>query len=238
MRRVTHSLISVFMAGTALSALALPASGQSVEEPVQGEASVEDAVSATVVVIGRRANLMRIPGSGATIEGADLDRAHPLSVSEALRRVAGVYPRDEEGMGMRPNIGVRGLSPVRSTKVLLLEDGIPLSFAPYGDNATYYHPPLDRFRRIEVLKGASQVRFGPQTIGGVVNYITPSAPDEFEARLKLAELPRNSSATRIRNRCEVTGRPRAFYRKLKVSRIALRELGNKGLIPGLVKSSW
>lgn len=65
-----------------------------------------------------------------------------------------------------------------------------------------------------------------------------SMEERFEARLKLAELPRNSSATRIRNRCEVTGRPRAFYRKLKVSRIALRELGNKGLIPGLVKSSW
>ena len=56
--------------------------------------------------------------------------------------------------------------------------------------------------------------------------------------LKLAELPRNSSATRIRNRCELTGRPRAFYRKHKLSRIALRELGSKGLIPGLVKSSW
>ena len=62
--------------------------------------------------------------------------------------------------------------------------------------------------------------------------------ERFEARLKLAKLPRNSSATRIRNRCEVTGRPRAFYRKLKMSRIALRELGNNGLIPGLVKSSW
>ena len=62
--------------------------------------------------------------------------------------------------------------------------------------------------------------------------------ERFEARLKLAALPRNGSATRIRNRCEVTGRPRAFYRKLKVSRIALRDLGNKGLIPGLVKSSW
>src|ERR1700744_5401919 len=62
--------------------------------------------------------------------------------------------------------------------------------------------------------------------------------ERFEARLKLAELPRNSSAVRIRNRCEVTGRPRAYYRKLKMSRIALRELGNKGLIPGLVKSSW
>jgi len=62
--------------------------------------------------------------------------------------------------------------------------------------------------------------------------------DRFEARLKLAKLPRNSSKTRIRNRCEITGRPRAYYRKLRMSRIALRELGSSGQIPGLVKSSW
>ena len=62
--------------------------------------------------------------------------------------------------------------------------------------------------------------------------------ERYAARLKLARLPRNGSPTRIRNRCEVTGRPRAFYRKMKMSRIALRELGNQGLIPGLVKSSW
>ena len=60
----------------------------------------------------------------------------------------------------------------------------------------------------------------------------------FQARLKLAQLPRNSSKTRIRNRCEVSGRPRAYYRKLKMSRIALRDLGSSGQIPGLVKSSW
>ncbi|HEY8579034.1 MAG TPA: 30S ribosomal protein S14 [Beijerinckiaceae bacterium] len=62
--------------------------------------------------------------------------------------------------------------------------------------------------------------------------------ERFEANLKLAELPRNSSPTRLRNRCEVTGRPRAFYGKMRMSRIAVRELGSKGLIPGLVKSSW
>ena len=62
--------------------------------------------------------------------------------------------------------------------------------------------------------------------------------ERFAASLKLAELPRNSSTTRIRNRCEVTGRPRAYYRKLKMSRIALRELGSAGHVPGLVKSSW
>ncbi len=65
-----------------------------------------------------------------------------------------------------------------------------------------------------------------------------SGEDRFTAALKLAELPRNSSKTRIRNRCQVTGRPRAYYRKLKMSRIALRLLGSAGKIPGLVKSSW
>jgi small subunit ribosomal protein S14 len=67
---------------------------------------------------------------------------------------------------------------------------------------------------------------------------TKPMEERFAASLKLAELPRNSSPTRIHNRCEISGRPKAFYRKLKMSRIALRDLGNKGLIPGLVKSSW
>ena len=67
---------------------------------------------------------------------------------------------------------------------------------------------------------------------------TKPMEERFAATLKLAEMPRNSSATRIRNRCELTGRPRSNYRKNKLSRIALRELGSKGLVPGLVKSSW
>ena len=72
----------------------------------------------------------------------------------------------------------------------------------------------------------------------IANDDNKSLEERFEARLKLAELPRNSSAVRYRNRCDVTGRPRAFYRKLKMSRVALREMGNNGQIPGLVKSSW
>ena len=72
----------------------------------------------------------------------------------------------------------------------------------------------------------------------IANTEANSMEQRFEARLKLAEMPRNGAANRVRNRCLVTGRPRAYYHKLKMSRIALRELGNKGLIPGLVKSSW
>jgi small subunit ribosomal protein S14 len=72
----------------------------------------------------------------------------------------------------------------------------------------------------------------------IANDLSKTPEERFAARLKLAELPRNSSKTRIRNRCELTGRPRAYYRKLKLCRNQLRELASKGLIPGMVKSSW
>lgn len=75
-------------------------------------------------------------------------------------------------------------------------------------------------------------------LSDVINDQSKPMEERFKATLKLAELPRNSSATRLRNRCELTGRPRAYYRKLKLSRIMLRELGSFGQIPGMVKSSW
>ncbi len=72
----------------------------------------------------------------------------------------------------------------------------------------------------------------------IANDRTQPQEERFAARLKLAELPRNSALNRVRNRCEMTGRPRAYYRKFKISRIALRELASSGMIPGMVKSSW
>ncbi len=131
-----------------------------------------------VDVIGDELALEAQPGSGAIVDRAELESSRTLHVSEALRKVPGVHVRDEEGFSLRPNIGVRGLNPTRSTKVLLLEDGIPAAYAPYGDNASYYHAPIDRYARVEVLKGVGMLRFGPQTIGGVVNYVTPDPPQD------------------------------------------------------------
>ena len=88
-------------------------------------------------------------------------------------------------------------------------------------------------RRLVKAKAAKRA-----ALKAIANDENLSLEERFEARLKLAAMPRNSSATRIRNRCAVTGRPRAFYPKLKKSRIALRDLGSKGQIPGLVKTSW
>ena len=88
-------------------------------------------------------------------------------------------------------------------------------------------------RKLVAQQAAKRAR-----LKAIVNDKSLPIEDRFQASLKLAEMPRNSAKIRIRNRCEVTGRPRAFYRKLKMSRVALRELGNQGMIPGLVKSSW
>lgn len=90
-------------------------------------------------------------------------------------------------------------------------------------------------RRIALVKRYAAKR---EELLATANNEALSIEERFEARLKLAALPRNSAPTRIRNRCEITGRPRAFYRQLRMSRIALRELGSQGLVPGLVKSSW
>ena len=129
-----------------------------------------------VEVIGGYEALNRLQGSGYILDRTELYESHVFTTNEALRKVPGINVRDEEGFGMRPNIGIRGINPTRSTKTLLLEDGLPLSYAPYGDNASYYHPPVDRFDRIEILNGTNQILFGPQTISGTINYITPAPP--------------------------------------------------------------
>ena len=145
----------------------------------------EDVVVVAGEIAGSHERLRRLPGSVDIVERETLEQSRVMTTSEALRKVAGVHVRDEEGFGLRPNIGIRGLSPTRSTKVLLLEDGIPLTYAPYGDNASYYHPPIDRFERLEVLKGGAQIAYGPQTVGGAVNYLTPRPPAQRSGSLTL-----------------------------------------------------
>ncbi|EGF90106.1 MULTISPECIES: 30S ribosomal protein S14 [Asticcacaulis] len=89
-----------------------------------------------------------------------------------------------------------------------------------------------------VKKLVAQYASRREALKAKANDETLPLEERFEARLKLAKLPRNSAAVRIRNRCEITGRPRAYYRKMHMSRIALRKLGNEGQIPGLTKASW
>jgi len=149
-----------------------------------GQVAAEVSVTSNYLA-GTAESLNEIPGSIERIDARTLENARVFNFSEALRKFSGVNVRDEEGFGLRPNIGIRGTNPTRSTKVLLLEDGLPLSYSPYGDNASYYHPPVERYESIEVLKGSGQIAYGPQTIAGVINYLTPNPPNKPTFNLKL-----------------------------------------------------
>lgn len=130
-------------------------------------------------VIGRKSGLLdRVPGSANIVTTANLQQIAPTSGNDVFRTVTGLHVVDEEGVGLRLNLGVRGLDPDRSRTILMLEDGVPISLAPYGEPEMYYTPSIDRMARLEVLKGSGSILFGPQTIGGVINYITADPPPE------------------------------------------------------------
>lgn len=138
---------------------------------------------AEVRVIGSKADsLQRVPGSGTLVSKKEIERAAPLDLAEMLRRVPGVQARQEYGGGGRLDISVRGLDAGRSRRVLMLEDGIPISINPYSEPDMYYAPPVERMRGIEVVKGAGNILFGPQTLAGTINFLTLAPPDHRTAR--------------------------------------------------------
>ena len=124
------------------------------------------------VIGGDEQAISKLPGSVAVIEKEALALKQPLSTQDALKAVPGIVIREEEGYGFIPNIGMRGLNPNRSQKLLVLEDGVPVAPGLFLANESYYSPRIERMQSIEVLKGAAGLRYGPTTIGGVINYKT------------------------------------------------------------------
>ncbi len=146
----------------------------------------EEIIIPEILIIGKSDRLFsQTPGSATHLNAKELSMIHPLSGNEVLRRSPGIHVPDEEGVGMRANIGIRGLDPDRSRSLLILEDGIPVALAPYGEPEMYYTPPIDRMSGIEILKGSGQILFGPQTIGGVINYLTISPPLESSGKIRI-----------------------------------------------------
>jgi len=124
-------------------------------------------------------DLIQIPGSAHLISHEALEASEPVDANEVLRQAPGVHVREDSGpVAMRLNIGIRGLNPDRSRTLLVLEDGLPIALAPYGEPEMYYSPPIDRMSRVEILKGSGSIIYGPQTIGGVLNFITPDPPPQ------------------------------------------------------------
>lgn len=165
-------------AAEATDATEAPASEDAAALP-EAEAPKNDAGQ---TIVGRRRDARRVAGSAHTIDKETLERFEPDDVQRALRTVPGVYVRDEDGNGLRPNIGLRGASSDRSAKVVLMEDGVLFAPAPYAAPAAYYFPLATRMTGVEVFKGPASIRQGPHTVGGAINMRTrlvPTAPMAF-----------------------------------------------------------
>jgi Fe(3+) dicitrate transport protein len=126
------------------------------------------------------------PGAKSTITREVLERAEDNDLHKVLGNTAGVYVRDEDGYGLRPNIGMRGASADRSSKITLMEDGVLIAPAPYSAPAAYYVPLVTRLARIDVIKGPSAIRFGPNTVGGAIDLINEPIPGARAGYVDLA----------------------------------------------------
>ena len=131
-----------------------------------------------MTIVGNREDARQLPGSGSVIDNQQIQIEAASDINQLLKTVPGMYIQEEDGYGLRPNIGIRGATSERASKVTLLEDGVLIAPAPYSNPSAYYFPTTLRMHSIEVLKGAPLLRFGPQTTGGVINMVSTPIPDE------------------------------------------------------------
>lgn len=147
---------------------------------VIGQGNAQDALETldTMSVIGTPEQVFALPGSGFVANAEDFRSQGYTNVNRIFARIPGVYTREEDGFGNFPNISIRGGDGTRAEKVTIMEDGILAAPAPYSAPAAYYSPRAARMSSIEVLKGSSQLEYGPQTTGGVINYLSTLVPEE------------------------------------------------------------
>jgi Fe(3+) dicitrate transport protein len=149
------------------------------------EVEREDAVEPidSVTIIGRRSDVADVPGSAHVMDQDDLEVFIDTDILRVLRSVPGVYVQEEEGFGLRPNIGIRGSGLDRSARIALLEDGVLIAPAPYAAPSAYYFPTQRRMHSLEVLKGPAAVVVGPRTTGGAINMISTPIPEQTGGKL-------------------------------------------------------
>ncbi|MGC6493567.1 MAG: TonB-dependent receptor domain-containing protein, partial [Myxococcota bacterium] len=152
----------------------------------------EEEAAYEVVVETTVEGIPRVAGSAHVVGQDELERFEQDDVHRILSRVPGVYLRDEDGFGLRPNIGLRGANSDRSGKVTLMEDGVLVAPAAYSAPAAYYFPMVTRMVGVEVFKGPSSIQFGPQTIGGAINLVTRAVPDGIRGEVDMSIGQRNA----------------------------------------------
>jgi len=146
--------------------------GETVRLTVELEGDVVE-LSGLEITGSTEAARAALPGASSTISAAELEQNNPIGLQEMITSAPGVYGVADDGMGQtRMSISIRGLQSRRTQRVLVMEDGMPIQPAPYVFSPLYYNPPVERIEKVEVIKGSSSIRHGPQTMAGVINYVT------------------------------------------------------------------
>ena len=162
--------------------LALPLSAMADDKRIQ---AMTPLALPELTVFGTPDEYQRLPGSGTLLSSTNLEKFEDADINSMLEEVPGLYIQEEDGFGLRPNIGMRAALSDRSAKVTVMEDGILIAPAPYAQPSAYYFPRASRMHAVEVVKGPSSVRFGPYTTGGAINLISTPVPTEREGTVKL-----------------------------------------------------
>lgn len=167
----------VLLGKTALCGAALLGPVAALAETGAG-ADADDRLTEIIVTAIVPTERRLLPGSYDVVDRTAIEERAPLTLRDQLIAIPGINVVEEDGGGLALNIGIRGLDPRRSSRVLLMEDGVPIALAPYGDPAAHYAPPVERVERIEVVRGSGQILYGPQTVGGMINFVTTPIPTD------------------------------------------------------------
>lgn len=143
--------------------------------------TLKEVVISANQMIGSKFEAANKTGSASYISAEDLQKFNYTDINRVLRTVTGVNVYEEDGFGLRPNISLRGTSPDRSAKITLMEDNVLIAPAPYSAPAAYYFPSVARMSAVEILKGSSQIQYGPFTTGGTINFVSAPIPTKFSA---------------------------------------------------------